>query len=116
MDTRNQPNQRNPWVIYRFGDVLGIFGIGFWFFVGLQVGSSALIGHLLGEYFGVYPALLAGGLICLLIIADGILYVSLRGRDYRDFFRPAMIVAGFTVVPSAVLWIAIFLRNLASAV
>jgi hypothetical protein len=83
--------------------MVAIFGLGFWIFIGLQATSAGIVGRLAADHFDFHMGLFSGGLICLMFLIDGILFAFLRGRHYRAFIRPAMVVAMFTILPSAIL-------------
>lgn len=112
MIQHHQTQSRNPWVIYGVQDMVAIFGLGFWIFVGLQVASAGIAGRLAGDHFGFHMGLFAGGLICLMFLIDGIVFAFLKGRHYRAFIRPAMVVAMLTILPSGVLLGIHFIRDL----
>ncbi|MCU0750437.1 MAG: hypothetical protein MUF13_12915 [Akkermansiaceae bacterium] len=109
---QHQAQSKNPWIVYGVHDMVAIFGLGFWIFVGLQAASAAIAGRFACDHLDCHMGLFAGGLVCLMFLLDGIVFAFLKGRHYRAFIRPAMIVALFTIVPSGLLWAGHFIYDL----
>lgn len=112
MIQHHQTQSKNPWIVYGFQDMVAIFGLGFWIFVGLQVVSACIVGHFAGEHLDSHVILFSGGLMCLKFLIDGVVFAFLKGRHYREFIRPAMLVALVTILPGGILLAVHFIHDL----
>lgn len=94
-----QPEVHNPWMLNRFADLIGIFGLAMIGWLTLQVVAAAAMVWGIERALGSLWLAGMGGIAAFIVLMDWMLWQNVRGRIYTAAVRPALIVLFATCVP-----------------
>lgn len=93
------PDVHNPWMLNRFADLFGIFGLSMIGWLALQGAAAAALVWGIESALGSLWLAGMGGIVAFMILMDWMLWQNVRGRIYTAAVRPALIVLFATCVP-----------------